>query len=62
MRLHTSNPAGCVNTGIRVIIFNSIPSYGTGRADATMLAIGSVDTNTNADVDADGLSLRASEE
>jgi hypothetical protein len=42
-----------VYTGIRVVIINSIPLCGTGRVDATTLGIGSVDIDTNTDVDAD---------
>jgi hypothetical protein len=42
-----------VYTGIHDVIINSIPLCITGRVDATTLGIGSVDTDTNTDVDAD---------
>jgi hypothetical protein len=44
-----------IYTGIRVVISNSIPLYGTSCVDAMMPGIGNVAVDTNTDVDADGL-------
>jgi hypothetical protein len=44
-----------VYTGIRVVTINSSSLYGIGCVDAMMPGIGSVATDTNTDVDADGL-------
>jgi hypothetical protein len=44
-----------VYTGIRVVSMNFSPLYGIGCVDAMMPSIGSVATDTNTDVVADGL-------